>query len=516
MKNVSTLYKNICDDILSRIYSPLSKEEVSKFIDEHPSFDSINIISDTLKFMKIENFVATIDKNINILYKIYKNTVFHTVDNKYIKVKEIKNDKINYYDYNLRKYIKEPVTSFMEAWSGIVLIYDESLLTKKGKSNKIFFSKNNLEKYIISLLILIISLISVVENIENTFFIIMSLTGLVVSIFIHKIDNDELIDNKFCSFKGYDILSCDKTIHGNNNKFMGLISWYKVSFTFFSGQLITFYIYENNIIVYYCSLLSLIFVVYSIWYQVLHIKQICTICMIMLIIILFNFVSIVNLNISTNINLVNFVKVFVIYLLSYTISETYFYNKKTKYSIIKKYNKLISTKSIFNEIQSICELYEPVPPSVSLSFGDYKAINQLTIYTSPTCFNCKVIHKEASNLLKFYSSNWSLQIVFAVRPVEGKNFFEQPLEVQVAAYIIYLYNFIDKNKAFSMLEDWYNSDLKNFVINRSEKFDPELAISMAKMHSDWCHSLKIPHTPYYLINNRNMSYFISIENLKFV
>lgn len=475
----------------------------------HPNFPSLYSITDTLDLLGIENMAANIPKNQlenlpDQFVAFIKNKDFEG----FVLVKK-HSDKI-IYEAEDEKTHTISIDEFRDLWSGLILAIGKNEAVADSK-------KSNFKSFAFLTSLILISLISIFAygfEIYSFVFRILSLAGLLVSIFILQEKNEEGNEfvSKICSFGPK--TSCNSVIKSKNSQITKSLSFTDLPILFFSINFIAVSLVSTSFgIIGLLSLLSVPICLYSIYLQKVKLEKWCVLCLIISsLIILQSFVYVFNTT-ALEINLIALIHYFIIALICATI---WFYAKEIiedRKNLASKNKDLFRFKrnfSVFEFLSSEVKEQHQLTNLKPVSYGNTKAPLTLRLFLSPSCGHCHTAYRKAKELIATYPEKVKLAIYFNLNIDNPDNPY-----LEIAKNLLQI-NLSGNNIAQAMddwhlhnlkIEDWLKKWKQPIITNKTE-------IELNEQYQ-WCIKNDFNYTPVKIVDYKLLPREYEIEEIKY-
>ncbi len=399
---------------------PIDNEEFVFQLETHPEYPSLLSYYDVLNFFNIPNIIVKIkDKNVSNLPDSFVAEVKSNLA--FIRRED---DKLNV-DIGDGKIRSFSIEKFQEIWSGVVLAAESN--PEQIRKTKI--NLNFLASLVSISLVIAIGSFSILLSV----FSILIFCGLFFSIESVKQDLNIESDfsNKFCNISTE--TDCSKIINSKSFKLFNYFGLSDVSISFFIGQLLCLFIFLilNSVIDFFAFslailILSIPILITSIFYQWRIAKKWCTICLGIIAVLVAELfygisqtkeISLLEFNFQNKLIIVflsSFIISLVIWLFIKPIISSYFNLKsenKRLFKFKRNYNLFKSSLIVERRIN-----YKNIQSDIHLGNKDAKL--KLTLVTNPLCKFCGEIHGVIEDLIKKYSNEIRINILFNFKPKE--------------------------------------------------------------------------------------------------
>ena len=488
----------------------LSKSLLTQELESHPDYPSALSITDILDDLGIETVVLEIEKeNLN---KIPIPFLAHT------------HEGIRFKLINDIALIADPASEFYKQWTGVVIATERPKEFKNiahenalGKEKKNIFLWSGLFS-----VILIISFIkvSLSFSVLSTILITTNILGLFIAglIVIKEIGKSNDFADSFCGANNED---CGSVIQSQSGKLISWLSWADIGIVFFVSQWTILLIAANGNttdgifpLLKLISISSLIFVIFSLYYQWKIAKKWCTLCLITVSILIlqsfaFFFLQkgwLENLNISGSmIVILSFALIGIVWLLFSPIMKE---SKESKIEL-KKLLKFKNNPDIFIALLRLQRQVDITPFKNEFELANPNALIKITVACNPYCLPCAKAHNIFDFLAKKYFENISLTIRFTITASNKEDRITKALE-----YLLQLNSIGDNTRTSKMLlHEWfksmdYENFRKSFPLNYNVNVEDELL-----EHSTWTSLSNISFTPTIFLNGYEVPKQYSVPDM---
>jgi uncharacterized membrane protein len=497
----------------------VSKEYLRTKLETHPYYPSILAIKDTLEELGLEVKVFRLPKE-----------NFSIIENSFIAHTKSKDSDellfINHYsDITNSKNNLENIE-----FTGIVLTVKKSILQFGNEEN----DKNlNIEKQkilfritllVASFALLLLPLFIKRFDIIQTILVLVNSLGFAMSYFIieKEFGISNTVSDMICKLSKK--VGCETVLLSKGAKIFKWLSWGDVGIVYFTTIIIYLAISGistmlSQIPVFFISFVAVIFPLYSMYYQLKVIKQVCMLCIGVLLVITINFL--ISLYVQNNIEYKyltnNSLSILVFCLLSLVLLTIWLllkdtFSKGTQNRIYYTlYRRLKRNPRIFLSVLDWQPLIQNclISNNESVSFGNLGAPFNLMIACNPYCNPCALAHSSVTDLVGKYSNKVRVAIRFALTE---KNLKENDSKVQVVRYIL---QYIHENpdKVQNILHFWYKEMsfeklVMHFPVNTSINVE-----AILKKFVEWDANLSIKGTPTFWLNGKEIPALFNWEDL---
>ena len=510
----------IFTEFLSLLKVKFTTEYSNKVFNEHPHKYNLFGLSSLLSDYNIENEAYTItDKKQNI-NKLPVPFVAH-LGADFVVVRKIENDKVTY-KWN-GELIHLDIDKFCNSWSGVVLFAEANEKSqepeyKKHKKSEVF------EKLKFTAVAVIAALgfgYAIVGNTANfswwfSLSLMLNLSGIYVCLLLlqKQMKTQSKFADKICSL--FSRSDCNDILNDPSAKLFGLISWSEIGLGYFVSNIIIL-LFTPSLIVFYVwiAVFTLLYTVWSIWYQQFRAKQWCVLCLIVQAI--FVLIFIVNLLflqfLVPELSVFNIITLGCVYLfpvLIISVLTPRVSNQNLLQNTTQELNSIKVNEDVFRAIITKQPRY---PANINFSdilFGNKNAELLITILTNPHCNPCTAMHERVEKLLAECGDKICIQYIFSS--------FDESLD-ESNKYLIAAYYQYDQKIQQQIYNEWFAGGkykkeefLEKYPVNINENNVTE----QFNKHQQWKDETKLQATPTILVNGYKLPDNYKIEDLKFL
>ncbi|MCD8031423.1 MAG: thioredoxin domain-containing protein [Bacteroides sp.] len=517
---ISNKLSNVFTSTLFFLNVKHTKRYSDLFYNEHPHKYNLFGLSKMLFDYGINNGGIKIENKNSDIFDIQTPFIAQLGD-VFTCVHDVDSKKVSYV-WNGKKMALSP-EKFCDSWTGFIL-----LVEKTDNAIEPNYTENRRKELFVQLQLIALLLIASCVFLMGIFFnklylqaslmpgILINLTGLYISGLLvqHQLKIHNKYADKICSV--FHKSDCNNILYTKEAKFMGLISWSEVGFSYFLSNLIVFIFFPEALpVVALCNVMALPYTVWSIWYQKFKARQWCTLCIcIQLIIWLFFITSVVfNYFFLFTISWMSVFTVIATYIVSFILLDTgvAIWEQKGKTgSALQELNSLKANEQIFSLLLQQQAYHKVDRHTSSVLFGNPDARLLVTILTNLYCSPCAGMHKRAENLLESSEDSICIQYIFSA-------FSEDLTSANKNLIAVYLQK--DGKEAKEIYNKWFEGGKKmqdNFFADLEiNANDPDVKAEFDK-HEEWRNRTQISATPTILINGYQLPENYKIEDLAFI
>ncbi|WP_278971027.1 vitamin K epoxide reductase family protein [Phocaeicola barnesiae] len=504
---------NLLIQILSSISVKHTEDFTIQYYESHPNKYNLLGISQILDAYKVENIGVNIPRTIEAISKLECPFLAY-VSNYFVIVTSITDKKVSYI-FNDND-ISIPIENFLKIWSGDALLFiksDDSIEPEYTKHLK----ETALKKILLYLEILSVACLCGVPFYQNwsdytydtILHLLINVIGIALCIPLLRVQI-----NKYDKFtqKACSLLSkkskCNTVTNSPASSFFG-ISLSSIGMAYFIVNFL-FLLLCPRVISTLSLLNSLIlpFTIWSIWYQIKRVKELCSLCISVQFIIWTIFIlDVINCNFQ-ELNVWNFISICCIYFIGVLSVHTY-----SQYNIMKKeaiqYNYQIhalkSNFSVFNSLLQEQPKY-PISTNLGLLAGNTTSSNIITIISNPHCDPCSKLHSTIKDLLK-NNGNYKIQFILTS--------FNKELEGSCHLWIA-MHQTNSPEAFIEFMDDWYSNGRYNYqeyyrqyatLMNNQQVYEKY------NQQKEWLVKTSITNTPTILFNGYTLPEQYELKDL---
>lgn len=507
-------------------------------LEAHPDYPSLLSISDFLHNYNIEN-IALKTKVDNFpafpVPFIAHITVPETRERAFTLVHAVKSRTVVYEDPVKNKLVEEDISQFRQKFAGHALLVDGSGATaekdyaRKHREEKI---KNLSNKIALFLLPAIVAGYIVTLFLTQPFniviypvlFLLLSLAGSAVCflLLLFDIDKDNPLVKEICH--GGKKVNCQAVLQSKASGIMG-VSWSTIGFCYFTGMSLTqillgVHTASVSAMLSFMNLLSLPYILFSLYYQWKIVKQWCILCLAVQAILalqllvslaggLYTF-SLAATSILTSLQL----------LFCFCMPPVILYRmipalKKAKegrghYHTLQRFK---NNGQVFEALLSRQRKIQHVTDGLGIILGHPGAKWTIIKVCNPYCSPCARAHQVMEELIN-HNQEIQLQIIFVA---SGEDSDPKTAPVQ---HLLAVASAGNNSLTKQALNDWYNAPVKDYKVF-AEKHPVDNTILTEQKEKlqamkAWCDAEQISFTPTFFVNGSRLPDTYHISDLKFL
>lgn len=497
---------------------PVSFFQIKDSIVSNPTYPSLLAFVDGFKSVGAKAGAFEIEaKNLSL---ITFPVMCQTNDGEFYLVTGQDGEYINYINAN-GSSAKTLLSYFLSKWNNRVIYVESSFQKKQSPARNKLFSLLFITAALFCLCCAAFNILSEF-TIYYVSYVILKLFGVIFCTLILFYEEMSFITKRFCN--GFKNGNCDAVLNSNGSKLFGIIPLSHVGFFYFSftTSLLLFDKSPQLLhIVSLFSLVSILFIPYSIYYQKKIVKQWCALCLCVLIVLLLEFCfvflflketnwftldnRIFNLEILKILQFFIF-NAFALWLITKALNE---YKKikqrKQKYSALK-YND----KVFYSLLKSNDQIDMKDISKLGIFLGNNNSENLLLMICSPFCNPCAVAHGKVAALLN-QNLDIKVQIIFYVSDDIAIS------STKAAAILFNMCEGAEESSIKNILAKWYHGNAESKENILKQNFcEEDLLKTMNTLSSmrNWCKKASVQYTPTFFFNGHEYPKEYEIDELK--
>ncbi|WP_062056704.1 vitamin K epoxide reductase family protein [Aquimarina longa] len=493
---MSNVIEKIVESVLiqNRI-SNYNKKDLELQLQIHPNYPSFQSITDTLDYFSIDNIAVEVP--IDALEQLPKSFVsLISTENGEEIVSILKNNHNIEIKHTSLKKKKFTFKEFKEIWTPKVIAVEYS------SRQQLISSKSILKKLLLIGLCasLLVSFFIQTWDINQVFFLLLSVSGLIFSLFAirESLGIKSQVIHQFCTSIGN--TACGDVINNNSGKLFKNFSLADAGIVFFGMMTLYQLFYGFNTVLLIPSLMGIPFILYSIYSQAFIIKKWCAICIAIGSISLgLAFIAILNIPFDINFQaIVSFIMMASLVTLGYIyIKEKVTENISFKNENLKL-NHFKRDGQIYNHLLSISEkIKDTTTIKNEIILGNPNASLKIISLTNPMCGYCKDAFEAYTRVLKTMGDQVQILIRLNVKTDDLDD-----KATQIALILLEIYQNKGANDFIIAYNKWFSDRTHSKWIKEygTPKNNQE-HIDILKKQVDWADKNSLYYTPASLIND---------------
>ena len=476
------------------------------------SSDGILPLSNTLDTLEVENLVLELPKeSFDKLPNYFIAQVSQDGKHNLVLVNKENNDKVTI-DYGDNKNTSLTKNQFIEHWTGLAIIIEESKNTKKKVLEAGHY---NILAVTIGVLFMLMYLFFVSNNSLVLIYSILSAVGLGFSLFILKekyISND--LPSKFCTINKKS--NCNAVLFSKYAKLFNVFDLSDISIIYFSFLTLSILYGTFNAMHLVFGVVSIPIILYSLYFQYFKIKKWCPLCLGIAFVLLCQS-SLLFINHNAHYNFDNNQVFFYVSLLL-LITVTWFQIKKLLRAYANQESLIIENFKFRRNHKLFLPFYESlktidldIEENYVIKLGNDKSDVEITIVTNPFCNFCKQAHQAYLNLLDKYKIEIQINIIFLLTEKQPTN-----LKQVICEKLIEIYREQGASRFLKSLSNWYDwNNIDKWLDKWESKSVRESDNKLLSNHVNWCLQNEIFKTPSVLINGKLFPESYHFDDIKY-
>jgi len=511
----------------------ITRSTLQKRLLEHPDYPSLLSICDTLKYYDIDNIVVPVplDKFEQLPRPFIAVTKGENSLNDYLTLVYETGDLIKIYNPEKSKPENLPAAKFEMLYKGLVLLANpkdssgekDYRLNRHAERKQAF--RNSLAVFSIPGLLLVQLLVSfyipgLQKPLSPVFFTTLTLLGCIAATLLlwHDIDENYKPVKKLCSIT--EQTDCSSILHSKASRIFG-ISWSLLGLTYFLGGLLSVLaqgIFNPSMLylLSWMNILSLPYIIFSIYYQWRVVKKWCILCLTIQAILFSQFITsllgrFLFMPASGKIDYpcyftlaTQYTFAFIILLLITSLAKRLKLNADKVYLLLRFKNNHALFESVLKNQKKI----EIVQPDLGIALGNKDAQHHLVVVSNPACHACSTTHPLLINLLT--TRNIRIRIIFSVPPADNN--------AQVIQHFLYLHKTEDEESLIRALNDWFSHARISHDLNVRKIPAADQHLNYQKQienMNDWCKDMQITSTPSYFFDGFELPAYYTLSDIKY-
>lgn len=524
---------NAARSLLRSMNVKASTTGVKQQLQEHPDYPSLSSISDVLKNWNIHNISIRADREMlerlptPFLVQLRDTTGFY-----FVVIKSLDENGLMISDKFSSRWKTIDWNNFLKNWTGIATVTEPG--ENAGEPEHVQKRKKELLRKSIYLLgagiILLLVLYTCTDAVLNfrwaaypgICMLLLKLFGIYTSGFLlwYEIDRNNIAIQKVC--KADKKKNCHAILQSKASKLWNFLSWSELGFAYFTGGLA--FLLVNGIsssttaLMSICSLLTLPYILFSLFYQWRIAKQWCLLCITVQAILGAEIITALTANIYSAdilqlilpgqalvlpayfaLTLVSWLTIKPILVAARENTQSRLLLTRLKHNIQIFESQLLRQKKVLNET-----------PSIGLTLGNPTAKNKIIKVCNPYCGPCAKAHPEIHNLIEHFQDDLQVQIIFTA--TGNKNDSKAP----PVRHLLAISEQFDETILNNALSHWYSSPdyekfASKFPVGELDKYDGRLN----KM-AEWCQLNAIQFTPTFFVNGHELPEMYEIGSMKYL
>jgi uncharacterized membrane protein len=500
-------------------------------LENHPEYPSLLCVNDALNGWKIPNAAAKDEDKKPEQLTVPFLAVTHHPERPFAIVTQVQENEVTLFQENYNKPTRVPKESFLQQWSGVYMLAEPGVESglqpgqtdyKKGKVQKVITILTAISMLCLlgySFLPHVMDAISFPTGFGIALIFILYIAGIGISglLLWHEIDKGNPILQKVCT--GIAKTNCNAILDSKASKILPWLSWSEVGFLYFAGGTLLLAMpgYAPWALDYlaFISIPSIIYPVFSIYYQWRVVKQWCALCLGVQAILLLQFATSLLWVFPSDFSFVNMAAILTL-VIAYGLPALLWYTLKpllqrlyTAKQERRAYHRLKFNPDVFEALLKKQKSIQTSTHEMGIHLGDVHAPNTLVKVCNPYCGPCSKAHPKIEKLLHLHKQNLRVQVMFMVPDApEGRIH-------QTASHLLAVAQKQPEVIA-AALDDWYLPEKKDYI-TFAAKYPLNGEVKQQQMHitamTDWCKANTIAYTPTIFFNGHELPNDYDLEDL---
>ncbi|SKB27450.1 Peptidase C39 family protein [Parapedobacter luteus] len=530
----------VCQFLLNFFNIRFTNSQLSDFLNNHLESPSLLTIKDTLAEYGIDNAAI---KKADYSYTDFETPFVCVIQRKdwnqarFTVVTTVDQGMISYLNPVDNKFVSIPLAEFEKMDKELILFMDgsndrdEKNYQKNRQQEAINGIINQIPIYLlgVSLTITVLYLFSAANLTPQLYYVhigylltsILSI-GCAILPLLHDVDSHNPFVQEICG-TGNKQVNCTAVLTSKGSSFLH-ISWSIWGFTYFTAFFLSMSLFANQSLIYVSiwPVLSFIvspYVIYSLYYQKLVVKQWCPLCLAVQAPLFLNlFLATFHLtkNNTLAFGVEGWYALFTVIFLGLSILMAAYWaiplikrrNDSKNYK--KRWKKLLLHPDTF---QVLLSKSNPITESVidiGIVIGNPNARNEIIKVCNPYCGPCSKAHSELEHLIN-RNADVRLRTIFSASGADDDK------RTAPAAHLLAIQQKYGEAIVRQSLDEWYLTPKKKYAsFAKKYPMNGELKEQKGKIEEmrNWCDTMKIRVTPPLFINGRELPKHCRVTNLK--
>ena len=446
---------------------------------------------------------------------------------------DIQDKQIRYYDPISNKHLIEEKPAFFEKWSGTVLIPftneqsgdpDYSKHLEEERQQRLINTGiySGISFCLVLLLIQVICSHSHNLLIWSFFFTVKMIALLVVSQIVKiELGESNTLITKICK-----TTDCGKVLHSKAAKLFSWLTMGDVGIIYFgSGTLLliiapfTEHLVSTVYLLFFLNLFTLPYTLFSISYQRFVLKTWCPFCLTVMGLLWIEFL--IGLTVRwievfplSRFLLLLFFFTGIITTVGWLVLKKLLIETKTSQNLKMYVNTVKKDADLFKAFLSNQNTIPEFVSSSEIILGAINANNELIVVITPNCPSCAALYQSIQRYLVIHSDG--LKVILRFKPGERDVGWDN----QIIEYLLTFNMNNMKEKALSVLEEWYQMDYKDLDTWKKKCGLEQFVVSdeakqLRKDYYNWLLSVDIPGAPAMILNNKLVPQYYTFNDVKY-
>jgi len=519
---------SVASNFLEALKVPFTKRTLRQRLETHPYYPSLFSLSEVFNWYSIENKGMEISQKqldeLPLPFLAYLK-IKEIGSKDFVNVTEITNDSVTYY------YGKEKTVSredFINSWLSNIVFLAETTEKSKEKDfdknkkkeirdrNKMYWLLFGFSSILINGVFNYVS--SSTDSVPSLIFLLFTLMGLAISVLllIYEVDKSNTFVKNICI--GGVKTNCDAVLGSSAAKLLG-ISWGEIGFFYFCSLALFLLIpgipfLEKIPYLSYVSVLSALYMPFSIFYQYKVVGQWCRLCLFVQAVLFLNLCLALRFgNFAVNFSTANsifFIGCAIFPVLLWYSLKPVIVKAKDADKFLAAYKRLFTRQDVFNLTLADQDEAPDGWQNLGIQKGNPDAENIILKVCSPACGHCFTSHAVFNEILSD-NDNVKLVILYDIKKEEG-NIRRLPVRHFLAL------SEHRNGKQTEAMDYWYLNENRNYdTLKQNFPADEGLLEKQdAKINAmrEWCLTAEIQYTPTVFINGKKLPSTFNLSDLK--
>ena len=498
----------------------------NKYYWEHPHRNNLFGLSKMLSDYGIKNAATRIDDKEKDILNIETPFIAH-FGGDFVTVRQVDVNKVSFFWKGLDHIL--PVSNFLDAWTGVVLLVETSEKSiepdykKHKKNDRLNFFKKALFLSACGFILVWAYINHMLYNpslsvtrLSISMILCVNLTGAYIGylLVLKQMNIQSRYADKICSL--FKQNNCNHILETKAAKLFGIFGWSEIGLGYFSTNILLLLFSPQTVyLIALINILTLPYSFWSVWYQKVKVEQWCVLCLLVQVLLwtifiingLFGYIQIPALNVQVLLDLILIGSCYSAMILSINALVPKFNADRLIPFLRQAFSSIKADEHVFSALQKQQPFYETHPADSIIRFGNPGSPLQITVLTNPYCYPCSLMHKRIETLLRKMNNNMSIQYILSS--------FHESLN-PTNKYLIAAC--LTNNNHAQIFSDWFEKgrELKDdyFKGMTLDMDHPEIEIEFQK-HEVWREKTQIRATPTILVHGYQLPENYKIEDLQY-
>lgn len=519
--------------LLKHLNVKVNNTTVNETLQNHPDWPSLLCVSDSLQKWNLPNAAGKLEPaDIDQLPWPFMAEIKNR-ETPLVVVTEITDSNIAYISGTNKNTIAESREEFIKKWTGIYLLAEP--LPESGEKE---FKQKRQQAFVKSLLPLSLfllvfsfSFIALQRNLTGAVILSSFVIGIYIQYFLlaagaiisalllwYEIDRNNPLLKKVCT--GIAKGNCNAILTGKAAKLTNWLSWSEVGFFYFTGSLLvlTLSMKEASVtIISWLSILTLPYIIFSLYYQWKVAKQWCVLCLAVQALLLLGGINVIVNGLAApldNLPLNTFAMAALLYLLpvvGWYVAKPYLLQLQKGKNTKREYLRIKFNNEVFDTLLKKQKRTTTSAQGLGITLGNPAAQHEIIKVCNPYCGPCATAHPEIEKILE-QNKNVKARIVFMATNDE-KDYRKDAVK-----HLLAIAEENNEQTTKKALDDWYLASKKDYNLFAAKyPKNGELKKQESKIDemSKWCTATEIAYTPTIFINGYQLPAAYSLGDLNY-